>query len=102
MPSFKKTVATAKAKVADAETKAFRARLEAIDAILEGRPDPVSSRSAGPRPRQSRSECRRGASRPPLHQPIARAFRVRRYPISPRAPNPSSKSAQVEGSGAPI
>lgn len=39
---------------------------------------------------------------PPLHQPIARAFRVPRYPISPRAPNPSSKSAQVEGSGAPI
>jgi hypothetical protein len=36
MASFKKTIATAKAKVADAETKAFMARLEAIDAILEG------------------------------------------------------------------
>ena len=36
MTSFKKTVAAAKAKVADAETKAFMARLEAIDAILEG------------------------------------------------------------------
>ena len=34
MTSFKKT--TAKAKVADADTKAFMARLEAIDAILEG------------------------------------------------------------------
>jgi hypothetical protein len=34
--NFKKTVATAKAKVADAETKAFMARLEAIDAILQG------------------------------------------------------------------
>jgi hypothetical protein len=33
---FKKTIATAKAKVADAETKAFMARLEAIDAILQG------------------------------------------------------------------
>jgi hypothetical protein len=33
--SFKKTIATAKAKVADAETKAFMARLEAIDAILK-------------------------------------------------------------------
>jgi hypothetical protein len=36
MPNFKKTVATARAKVADAETKAFIARLEAIDAILQG------------------------------------------------------------------
>jgi hypothetical protein len=36
MPNFKKTIATAKAKVADAETKAFMARLEAIDAILQG------------------------------------------------------------------
>jgi hypothetical protein len=36
MTSFKKTVATAKAKVADADTKAFMARLEAIDAILQG------------------------------------------------------------------
>jgi hypothetical protein len=34
--SFQKTIATAKAKVAEAETKAFMARLEAIDAILEG------------------------------------------------------------------
>jgi hypothetical protein len=38
MPDFKKTVATAKAKLADAETKAFTARLEAIDAILQGAP----------------------------------------------------------------
>jgi hypothetical protein len=36
MADFKKTIATAKAKVADAETKAFMARLEAIDAILQG------------------------------------------------------------------
>jgi hypothetical protein len=35
MADFKKTIATAKAKVADAETKAFMARLEAIDAILQ-------------------------------------------------------------------
>ena len=34
--NFKKTIATAKAKVAEAETKAFMARLEAIDAILQG------------------------------------------------------------------
>jgi hypothetical protein len=34
--SFKKLIADAKAKVADAETNAFMARLEAIDAILEG------------------------------------------------------------------
>jgi hypothetical protein len=36
MPDFKKTIATVRAKVADAETKAFTARLEAIDAILQG------------------------------------------------------------------
>ena len=36
MPDFRKTIATAKAKVTDAETKAFAARLEAIDAILQG------------------------------------------------------------------
>ena len=36
MTDFEKTIATAKAKVADAEAKAFMARLEAIDAILEG------------------------------------------------------------------
>ena len=36
MTAFKKTIATAKAKVADAETKAFMARLEAIEAILQG------------------------------------------------------------------
>jgi hypothetical protein len=35
MASFKKTLATAKAKVADAETKAFMARLEAIDVIMQ-------------------------------------------------------------------
>jgi hypothetical protein len=36
MANFKKTIATARTKVADADTKAFMARLEAIDAILEG------------------------------------------------------------------
>ena len=36
MANFKKTIAAAKAKVAEAETKAFMARLEAIDAILDG------------------------------------------------------------------
>ena len=42
MTDFKKTIATAREKVADAETKAFAARLEAIDAILEGTtPDDV-------------------------------------------------------------
>jgi hypothetical protein len=35
MANFKKTIATAKAKVANAEIEAFTARLEAIDAILE-------------------------------------------------------------------
>ena len=35
MTAFKKTIATAKAKVAEAELEAFAARLEAIDAILE-------------------------------------------------------------------
>jgi hypothetical protein len=35
MANFKKTVATAKAKVAKAEIEAFNARLEAIDAILQ-------------------------------------------------------------------
>jgi hypothetical protein len=35
MASFKKTISTAKAKVAAAETRAFMARLEAIDAILQ-------------------------------------------------------------------
>jgi hypothetical protein len=35
MASFKKTVATAKAKVAKADIEAFNARLEAIDAILQ-------------------------------------------------------------------
>jgi hypothetical protein len=36
MPNFKKTIATAKAKIADADTRAFMARLEAIEAILQG------------------------------------------------------------------
>lgn len=36
MADFKRTIATARAKVADAETKAFMARLDAIDAILQG------------------------------------------------------------------
>ena len=35
MANFKKTIATAKAKVAKAEIEAFTARLEAIDAILQ-------------------------------------------------------------------
>jgi hypothetical protein len=35
MSDFKKTIATAKAKVAEAETKAFMARREAIDEILQ-------------------------------------------------------------------
>jgi hypothetical protein len=34
--AFKKTIATAKAKVAKAESLAFAARPEAIDAILDG------------------------------------------------------------------
>ena len=38
MASFKKTVATAKAKVAKADAEAFAARLEAIDAILQDAP----------------------------------------------------------------
>ena|SRR5271165_542303 len=38
MADFKKTVATAKAKIAKAESLAFAARLEAIDAILQGAP----------------------------------------------------------------
>ena len=42
MANFKKTVATAKAKVAKAESEAFAARLEAIDAILQdASPDDV-------------------------------------------------------------
>lgn len=35
MASFKKTVADARAKIAKAEIEAFKARLEAIDAILQ-------------------------------------------------------------------
>jgi hypothetical protein len=38
MANFKKTVATAKAKVTKAESLAFAARLEAIEAILQGAP----------------------------------------------------------------
>jgi hypothetical protein len=38
MADFKKTIATAKAKVAKAESMAFAARLEAIDAILQDAP----------------------------------------------------------------
>ena len=42
MANFKKTVATAKAKVAKAEKEAFAARLEAIDVILQdASPDDV-------------------------------------------------------------
>lgn len=36
MTRFKKTIASAKGKIAKAETEAFMARLEAIDAILQG------------------------------------------------------------------
>ena len=36
MANFKKTIATARAKVAAADAKAFQARFEAIEAILEG------------------------------------------------------------------
>ena len=36
MSRFKKTIAGAKGKIAKAETEAFMARLEAIEAILEG------------------------------------------------------------------
>jgi hypothetical protein len=36
MTDFKKTVATAEAKIADAEAKAFMARLDALDAIMQG------------------------------------------------------------------
>ena len=36
MANFKKTIATAKAKVAEADVKAFQARFEAIEAVLEG------------------------------------------------------------------
>jgi hypothetical protein len=35
MANFKKTIATAKAKVAKAEIEAFKARLEALDEILQ-------------------------------------------------------------------
>ena len=38
MANFKKTVATVKTKIAKAESLAFAARLEAIDAILQGAP----------------------------------------------------------------
>jgi hypothetical protein len=42
MADFKKTVATARAKVAKAQIEAFNARLEAIDAILhDASPDDV-------------------------------------------------------------
>ena len=36
MANFKKTIATARAKVAEADAKAFKARFEAIEAILQG------------------------------------------------------------------
>ena len=36
MTNFKKTIATARAKVAQADAKAFQARFEAIEAILQG------------------------------------------------------------------
>ena len=36
MANFKKTIATARAKVAEADAKAYQARFEAIEAILQG------------------------------------------------------------------
>jgi hypothetical protein len=36
MANFKQTIATARAKVAEADAKAFQARFEAIEAILQG------------------------------------------------------------------
>jgi hypothetical protein len=36
MADFKKTIATARAKVAEADAKVFQARFEAIEAILQG------------------------------------------------------------------
>jgi hypothetical protein len=36
MTNFKKTIATARAKVAEADAKAFQARFDAIEAILQG------------------------------------------------------------------
>jgi hypothetical protein len=60
MAAFKKTIATAKAKVADAETQAFMARLEAIDAILEGPHRTMSHRCARmPSRKPGRSVARR-------------------------------------------
>jgi hypothetical protein len=47
MTGFKKITATAKAKVAEAETKAFIARLEAIDAILQGATRIIALHSRG-------------------------------------------------------
>jgi hypothetical protein len=42
MTNFKKTIAATKAKVAKADAKAFQARFEAIEAILQGAsPDDV-------------------------------------------------------------
>ena len=51
MADFKKTVATARAKIAKAELEAFNARLEAIDSILhDASPDDVLTLCrAGPR-----------------------------------------------------
>ena len=50
MANFKKTIATARAKVAEADAKAFQARFEAIEAILQGAPrrdDAVRARPGG-------------------------------------------------------
>jgi hypothetical protein len=47
MADFKKTVATAKAKLAKAESKAFAARLESIDAILQDAAPHAASFRAG-------------------------------------------------------
>jgi hypothetical protein len=47
MPDFKKTIATVKKKVAMAEARAFIARMEALDAVLEGaNPDDIMQLAA--------------------------------------------------------
>ena len=58
MANFKKTIATARAKVAAADAKAFQARFEAIEAILQGAPRRDDAVRA--RPRGSGAELLRG------------------------------------------
>jgi hypothetical protein len=62
MADFKKTIATAKAKVAKAESLSFAARLEAIDAILDGRRAARRAAAVRARPGGSRATLLRGAS----------------------------------------